>query len=167
MQRFYQKGGGYTARQFCRLCCATNNGSSFTQTQQKLELQLLKKCIYPSLACKRQPLRMFSTSQCLLAEKTSHHFDDYYTAVVEATETNKRFQMLREKYRIVEDPDDQERAMQRWKFIEAVDFYIEQSDNTRRKHTEFIYDAMKQMKKYGVHRDLTCYKALIKVLVIP
>jgi len=110
---------------------------------------------------------MFSTSQCLSAEKTSHHFDDYYTAVVEATETNKRFQMLREKYRIVEDPDDQERAMQRWKFIEAVDFYIEQSDNTRRKHTEFIYDAMKQMKKYGVHRDLTCYKALIKVLVIP
>lgn len=111
--------------------------------------------------------RLFMTSSacCTKERHVSYKFNDYYSAVEEAAQTNERFLVARAKYMKEEDPDEQERALRRWKFIEAVDFYIEQNKRARKRHVEFIYDALKQMKKHGVERDLACYKALVKVRI--
>lgn len=41
---------------------------------------------------------------------------------------------------------------------------FETRDVHRRNHVEFIYAALKNMREYGVHRDLTVYKALIDIM---
>jgi len=48
-------------------------------------------------------------------------------------------------------------------FIEMIDIFINKDIN-RRNHTEFIYAALKNMKEYGVQRDLQVYKKLIDVM---
>lgn len=48
-------------------------------------------------------------------------------------------------------------------FIRMVNIFINK-DVHRRNHVEFIFAAMKQMKEFGVERDLSCYKALIDVM---
>lgn len=171
MQRIYQSGGKPVLSELCRLCCAYQ---SFMPVPPELPSRTYMYSICPSkqkhwnyfaqgVLCN---VRSFSTSHRCFRAKVSQQFDDYYTAIVEATKTSKRFQLLQEKFKDVNDPDEQEILERRWKFIEAVDFYIDQTDSTRRRHTDFIYDALKQMKKYGVDRDLACYKALIKVIAI-
>ncbi|XP_063704428.1 evolutionarily conserved signaling intermediate in Toll pathway, mitochondrial [Culicoides brevitarsis] len=41
---------------------------------------------------------------------------------------------------------------------------FENKDKHRRNHVEFIYAALKNMEHFGVHKDLTVYKALINVM---
>lgn len=41
---------------------------------------------------------------------------------------------------------------------------FETKDVHRRNHVEFIYAALKNMKEYGVNRDLVVYKALIDIM---
>lgn len=48
-------------------------------------------------------------------------------------------------------------------FITMIELF-ETRDVHRRNHCEFIYAAMKSMREYGVHRDLTVYKALLNVM---
>lgn len=48
-------------------------------------------------------------------------------------------------------------------FLRMVQIFINK-DVHRRNHCEFIYAALKQMKDFGVERDLTCYKALMDVM---
>lgn len=48
-------------------------------------------------------------------------------------------------------------------FISMVRIFIDK-DIHRRNHVEFIYAAMKQMKEFGVERDLSCYKELLEVM---
>lgn len=48
-------------------------------------------------------------------------------------------------------------------FLTMVKLF-ETRDVHRRNHVEFIYAAMKNMREYGVHRDLAVYKALIDVM---
>lgn len=48
-------------------------------------------------------------------------------------------------------------------FIRMVKLF-ETRDVHRRNHVEFIYAALKNMREYGVHRDLAVYKALIDVM---
>lgn len=48
-------------------------------------------------------------------------------------------------------------------FLTMVKLF-ETRDVHRRNHVEFIYAALKNMREYGVHRDLAVYKALIDVM---
>ncbi|CAG9799079.1 unnamed protein product [Chironomus riparius] len=48
-------------------------------------------------------------------------------------------------------------------FLDMIDIFINKDVN-RRNHTEFIYAALKNMKEYGVQRDLVVYKKLIEVM---
>lgn len=48
-------------------------------------------------------------------------------------------------------------------FLDMIDIFINK-DIHRRNHTEFIYAALKNMKEYGVVRDLQVYKKLIDVM---
>lgn len=48
-------------------------------------------------------------------------------------------------------------------FLEMIDIFINKDVN-RRNHTEFIYAALKNMKEYGVQRDLQVYKKLLEVM---
>lgn len=48
-------------------------------------------------------------------------------------------------------------------FMSMVQIFINR-DVHRRNHCEFIYAALKQMKDFGVERDLSCYKALMDVM---
>lgn len=48
-------------------------------------------------------------------------------------------------------------------FISMVHIFINR-DVHRRNHCEFIYAALKQMREFGVERDLSCYKALMDVM---
>ena len=48
-------------------------------------------------------------------------------------------------------------------FCSAIQMYVTKETLYRRGHVEFIYAAMDCMEKFGVHRDLSVYKALIEV----
>ena len=48
-------------------------------------------------------------------------------------------------------------------FAAAVQMYISKERVYRRGHVEFIYAAMENMEKFGVHRDLAVYKALLGI----
>lgn len=48
-------------------------------------------------------------------------------------------------------------------FLDMIDIFINK-DVHRRNHVEFIYAALKNMKEYGVVRDLAVYKKLIEVM---
>lgn len=48
-------------------------------------------------------------------------------------------------------------------FLTMVQLF-ETRDVHRRNHVEFIYAALKNMREYGVHRDLAVYKALLDVM---
>lgn len=48
-------------------------------------------------------------------------------------------------------------------FNKAVQMYIAKESMYRRGHVEFIYAAMQNMERFGVHRDLTMYKALLEI----
>lgn len=47
-------------------------------------------------------------------------------------------------------------------FLMAIDMFII-NDKIRRGHVEFIYSALKNMKEFGVHRDLETYKQIFNV----
>ncbi|XP_052784269.1 evolutionarily conserved signaling intermediate in Toll pathway, mitochondrial-like [Mya arenaria] len=91
-------------------------------------------------------------------------FQEYYTAVLAEVQSNKRLQMLSNNQEMSKDPVLKERAMKKWIFLEAVEVYLAKNEEHRRGHVEFITDALAQMEELGVHRDLSCYKALLKVL---
>ncbi|KAH9504110.1 hypothetical protein Btru_067736, partial [Bulinus truncatus] len=48
-------------------------------------------------------------------------------------------------------------------FLYAVNTFISQEALYRRGAVEFIYSALNEMKRFGVNRDLTSYKALLQV----
>lgn len=48
-------------------------------------------------------------------------------------------------------------------FVSMVNMFVDR-DVHRRNHVEFIYAALKQMKHFGVNKDLEVYKALIDVM---
>ncbi|XP_076460477.1 evolutionarily conserved signaling intermediate in Toll pathway, mitochondrial-like [Babylonia areolata] len=48
-------------------------------------------------------------------------------------------------------------------FCSALEMYVAKEKVYRRGHVEFIYAAMENMEKFGVHRDLAVYKALLEV----
>lgn len=164
MQRLYNRGQVSAWSQLCRLCLVPEFG--VTSTAYHVVNKVNAQPNIPLLKCGNSvDTRLFHMSTRLSSkhEPVSQDFDDYYTAVTKAVDTSERFQKLKEKFQSFSDPDEQERAIKRWKFIEAVDFYVEQNEKSQRRHTDFIYDALNKMKQYGVHRDLACYKALIKV----
>ncbi|XP_045214180.1 evolutionarily conserved signaling intermediate in Toll pathway, mitochondrial-like [Mercenaria mercenaria] len=112
--------------------------------------------------------RQFSTTNIHRAvDKVTKSFDEYYSAVLEAHKSNEN--LILYKYReISKDESEREIQLRRWMFNEAVDIYIEKSDSPhasalRRGHVEFISQALQRMRELGVHRELACYKALIKV----
>lgn len=48
-------------------------------------------------------------------------------------------------------------------YLSMVDIFLDR-DVHRRNHVEFIYAALKNMEKFGVHRDIEVYKALMNVM---
>ena len=48
-------------------------------------------------------------------------------------------------------------------FLSALQLYIAKQKTYRRGHVEFIYAALSNMKRFGVHRDLDMYKSLLEV----
>ncbi|KAG4069895.1 hypothetical protein HA402_009602 [Bradysia odoriphaga] len=48
-------------------------------------------------------------------------------------------------------------------YLAMVDIFLDR-DVHRRNHVEFIYAALKNMESFGVHRDITVYKALMNVM---
>ena len=48
-------------------------------------------------------------------------------------------------------------------YCSAIQMYVTKESVYRRGHVEFIYAAMQSMEKFGVHRDLSVYKALLEV----
>jgi signaling intermediate in Toll pathway protein len=55
------------------------------------------------------------------------------------------------------------RAADKQSYRSAVQMYISKENIYRRGHVEFIYAAMENMEKFGVHRDLSVYKELIEI----
>nr|XP_023015968.1 evolutionarily conserved signaling intermediate in Toll pathway, mitochondrial [Leptinotarsa decemlineata] len=49
-------------------------------------------------------------------------------------------------------------------YLEMVKIFINRDHIYRRGHVEFIYSALKNMKTFGVNKDLEVYKALIDIL---
>ena len=56
----------------------------------------------------------------------------------------------------------EKRKRNRKAFHYAIDRYIEQEKVYRRGHSEFIYKGLSKMKDLDLHRDLECYKELMK-----
>lgn len=48
-------------------------------------------------------------------------------------------------------------------YLTMVDIFLDR-DVHRRNHVEFIYAALKNMERFGVHRDIEVYKALMNVM---
>lgn len=71
-------------------------------------------------------------------------------------QSNEKNQMIRGSFESISHKN-------RDNFITMVKLF-ETRDVHRRNHCEFIYAAMKNMREYGVHRDLTVYKALLDVM---
>ncbi|KAK7500838.1 hypothetical protein BaRGS_00008082 [Batillaria attramentaria] len=55
------------------------------------------------------------------------------------------------------------RKVDKLTFNTALELYISKESLYRRGHVEFIYAAMQNMERFGVHRDLSVYKALLEV----
>ena len=132
------------------------------------------KCTCPHTQCYRygsnQQSRHFSTSNIQWrGNKISASFDEYYSAVIEAHKSDDK--LVAFKYQeMSDDKTERDIELRRWMFVEAVDIYIQKSDSVhhsglRRGHIDFITEALSRMKDLGVHRDLACYKALIKVVL--
>lgn len=70
-------------------------------------------------------------------------------------EDNQRNLMIRGQF-------DQLTTKNRDTFISMLHMFVER-DKHRRHHVEFIYAALKQMKEFGVERDLAVYKEVLNV----
>lgn len=57
----------------------------------------------------------------------------------------------------------QKREKDKLTFCSAVQLYITKELKYRRGHVEFIYSALENMERFGVHRDLSVYKELLEV----
>ncbi|KAG5676583.1 hypothetical protein PVAND_006406 [Polypedilum vanderplanki] len=68
----------------------------------------------------------------------------------------KRALILRGSFETIEDKN-------KGSYLEMIDIFINK-DVHRRNHVEFIYAALKNMKDFGVIRDLEVYKKLIDVM---
>jgi len=97
------------------------------------------------------------------ASKTK--FQEYYMAIALEAKNNEEMQKLQRDKALKsnEDPRMAERAMRKWMFLEAVEVFLENNGEHKRGHVEFIFDALKHMEPLGLHRDISCYKALFKV----
>lgn len=72
------------------------------------------------------------------------------------TQTDDRNLMVRGSFENISQKNRQT-------FVTMIKLF-ETRDVHRRNHCEFIYAALKNMREYGVHRDLTVYKALLDVM---
>lgn len=55
------------------------------------------------------------------------------------------------------------RKLDKLTFNTAVQMYIAKESLYRRGHVEFIYASLQNMERFGVHRDLSVYKALLAI----
>jgi len=95
------------------------------------------------------PVNYFSTSNHLLC-------DDHVKSSA-PEEVKKTSLMVSRKYFDYNDDDKNKES-----FEGAIDIFTHK-DTRRRGSVEFIYAAMRNMQKFGVHRDLTSYKKLMDV----
>lgn len=116
----------------------------------------------------KQQRRQFSATRVHRQEKkVVKSFDEYYSAVIEAHRNSESLRQY--KYReLPEDATESDIQLRRSMFTEAVDIYVEKTDSPhftgiRRGHIEFTSQALERMRELGVHRELACYKALMKV----
>lgn len=57
----------------------------------------------------------------------------------------------------------EKRSQDKLTFCSAIQMFIVKDTLYRRGHVEFIYAALEHMERFGVHRDLSVYKALLEV----
>lgn len=113
--------------------------------------------------CLKTHLRALTQSHVRYDKNQLFSFNEYYNAVQEEVRTNKTVDNLAKVNVKSNDALVKQLEKNKWMFIQAANIYIEKNDAYRRGHVEFISDALGCMEKLGIHRDLSCYKALVKV----
>ncbi|CAG7819738.1 unnamed protein product [Allacma fusca] len=97
-------------------------------------------------------------------EETSQNTEDEEDS---GEATRKRKEKYRQKYTvnsavITKTFFDDMKRKNKETFLASIDVFI-MRDKYLRGHVEFIYAALKNMKEFGVHRDLDAYKKLLNV----
>jgi signaling intermediate in Toll pathway protein len=101
-----------------------------------------------SVLFRSNDVRYFSDEK----DSASKHFEDE-----ERTEDDKSYELITAKYFKVDENEQNKKS-----FEGAIDIFTHK-DGRRRGDVEFIYGALRNMEKFGVHRDLASYKKLFNV----
>lgn len=96
-------------------------------------------------------------------KEAKSYFQEFYSVVKNDVEKSQNKKGLIELKRLMEAQKiDPQRAVNHWIFREVIDLYIKQNPN-RRRHVEFIDEALSLMKEFGVQRNIECYKSVMRV----
>lgn len=106
------------------------------------------------------------TSKCLIQRHVSMtHIQRCKEKTEDDAEKQKEqdFHDEHQKHMVVRGAFEQITNKNRDTYLDMIRVF-ENKDKHRRNHVEFIYAALKNMQHFGVHKDLTVYKALINVM---
>lgn len=106
------------------------------------------------------------TSKCLIQRNVSMtHIQRCKEKTEDDAEKQKEqdFHDEHQKHMVVRGAFEQITNKNRDTYLDMIRVF-ENKDKHRRNHVEFIYAALKNMQHFGVHKDLTVYKALINVM---
>lgn len=79
-------------------------------------------------------------------------------------EKGRKYQESMQKQLMVRGAFEQIQNKNRETYLDMIRIFDNRTDSRRRNHVEFIYAALKNMEQFGVHKDLSVYKALIDVM---
>jgi len=132
----------------CSKLCYLNLDNSLKQFS-------ITKLIRPEFETKLHPMQIdiqkFHTNNCL----TSEHKDEYIAKLA--------LKESRSKELVSKEFFDDKSEKNRETFKNAIEIFNSR-DIRKRGSVEFIYAALKHMKQFDCHRDISVYKALIDIL---
>lgn len=108
----------------------------------------------------RLPFVQISRNLCSSNEKSQKTEAENEQKQFEKEEKHEQFM---KRAMILKGTFEQEINKDKTSYLDMIKIF-ETKDKHRRNHVEFIYAALKNMEDYGVHKDLSVYKALVDVM---
>jgi len=119
-------------------------------------------CYFKAISKKAQmkPMKLIPTNICITLQRNYSDKDDSTSTestTEEKSEDQKSYELITQKYFQFDKNEENKKS-----FEGAIDIFT-YKDGRRRGDVEFIYGALRNMKRFGVHKDLSSYKKLMNV----
>lgn len=120
-----------------------------------------------SIASRRSHLQPFGISRSFCAVKPKPENEENQNENESKTREQTKKEEMHEQYvkraLILKGSFEYVENKNKANYLDMIRVF-EQKDIHRRNHVEFIYAALKNMEEFGVHKDLSVYKALTDVM---